>query len=119
MSRTRKDRPHWVKANDPTMPREAFHSCCFQRTECSLDQPSLPHYAGDTKSCFYLSPGFAYYSDKVSNDTVRMVWHSPERGRERDTLKQFVKQYNSASQTEPEDFDFANFQHRHGASRYN
>lgn len=117
MSRTYKDRPYWVRSNDPKEYRKAFHACAYLNIECSLKENCVPTHARNNHSCYYMTPGMEYDYNFVTSKEAHTDWHNPERLRERDVLREFVKNFNSGTvDLKEDDLDFANFQHRHRTS---
>jgi len=113
MARTDKDRPSWVRADDPLERREESHHHRSWRGEplvCDIDVP-----AKDKRSrysnCGYWLP-YTVYAGGPPRWYRRACWHGPERRRERDQFSEAVKLFRGG---ELEDFDFAGLQHRHGA----
>lgn len=112
MSRTDKDRPWQIRANDLTGRYNGAyywhdHWHHERRGGCSDDCGwTLPHCQ--------LSRPPAWYR--------RHVWHAPERVRERNQLGGYAREYNAGFRPydgvgeDPQyDLDFANYQHRHMA----
>jgi hypothetical protein len=131
MSRTYKDRPHWVKVRDPAMPtvESHHHHGTHWRTARRREEPVVCDLADFdaardrtaswrlltycirkfpwNKRCYYHSPV------PDMRGWVHAVWSGPERSRERVGLRGAAREYNSHG--EAEDFDFPNHQHRHSA----
>lgn len=75
-----------------------------KQTECrwEADQPDA-----------YSLPGRKLFAIHPPHWLVRHVWNGPERVRER-KLNDVIKDYRANG--EVDDFDFANYQHRHGGT---
>jgi hypothetical protein len=104
MSRTDKDRPRQIRAEDLT----GSYSGAY------YDHDSPHHYrdGGCGEHCGWTLP----YSKLCSAPRWfrHDVWVGPERGRERDELRGFAREYNAGHRPDDEhDYDFANYQHRH------
>lgn len=113
MSRTDKDRPQWVKSNDPQEDRQTYHNhfvfgAVYKSSEfydeCTLekDDPFHPSTGRDRtengkkkkKPCYY------YYSpknfwDKVTQEDAHLSFWSPFRAHEKKQLKKLANEYNA------------------------
>lgn len=113
MARTDKDRPAWVREDDPFEPlREESHShhTWWGPQECDL-HVSAKLKRGRYSHCGYWLP-YSVYAGGPPAWYRHALWYGPERRRERDELGELAKLFRGGSQ----DLDFANFQHRHGVS---
>ena len=130
MSRTDKDRPWRVKIADRTLPlieEHNHHSHYSWRInavrefgECDLpDEPPVMGPHDYPLGCSYHLPswheGGRIFADGCAPHWYRhSTWTGPERTRERDSLREASKAYNSHAHDEDDfDYDFPNFQHRH------
>lgn len=79
------------------------------------DWPETPtcEYFFDRRYIYYAR---RYYGVSVPRWYRAHIWYEPERTRERDVLRETAKAYNAGDDLE--DWDFPNFQHRHGAGWY-
>lgn len=115
MSRTDKDRPHWVREEDPTELRYEHHLCGAWRGqfyECDLEGTSKYRFTSDGRRYRRCDYGLVNRPwDSPPKDFVDHVWNSLERRRVRDELGEIRKLVNAGD----DDVDFANWQHRHGA----
>lgn len=115
MARTDKDRPEWVRADDPLEDREETHyhvSYGGEPRECDLHVSAKDKHGRYSGNCGYWLP-YSVYRGGPPAWFRRARWHAPERCRERDQLGELAKLFRGGNQ----DLDFANFQHRHGAAR--
>lgn len=101
MSRTDKDRPYWVRTNDPTEDRVPHHDHIprwWRRKrlvwdgECHLDDP-VNHGTRFDHACGYHLRFDRYWNPK--REDRRLYYYKPLRSRERDTLGKAAKQYNA------------------------
>lgn len=114
MSRTDKDRPYWVRSEDPLEPREEYHYHHDWRgnaLECDLDAPAK------YKPSLYSNCGYRLRASPYTSGPPAWyrnhVWHDPERVRMRDELGEVRKLANAGE--ELDDVDVASWQHRHCA----
>lgn len=125
MSRTKKDRPYWVRANDKTERRVARHdhdrigryykyygqSVVYQyEDECTIDYPRTGNNSDKNYPCTWeLDYGYNYFYGGMSVQERHMTYYNPLRTLERDTLRKAVKEYNTTGDIEKDIF----FQDRH------
>lgn len=122
MSRTRKDRPHWVRLNDKKdkvvrVPYHRHH--LFGETitlwtgdeftyenHCTIDEPERgrSHRSETLRRPCFISAGWAYYAYDGNKETVNLGFWSPLRRDEKDELTKLVKVYNGGEDLE--DYDF-------------
>jgi hypothetical protein len=110
MSRTYKDRPYWVRANDKREVREAYHNHCnLGKTRksgkfgdytisdhCTIDEPLRTGSFMESwgKPCNYeLSWAYSYFS--VEKSRRNMLYWSPMRADENKVTRNAVKDYNT------------------------
>lgn len=123
MSRTFKDRPYWIRVNDPKTLRYAVHHhASFGHVYtpfngkpvhildyCTIDEP---YSAGDNypKPCYYrlISP---HRYDETTKEMRHNAYWEPMRTDERIVLRNAVKDYNTYGEID-EDF-FLQENHRH------
>lgn len=70
-------------------------------------------------TCTYNVDRPSYYGrgwDHPNKEDRNVYWNGPERRRERDGLRDYLREYNYYGSMEDDDFD--NRQHRHGISWY-
>ncbi len=129
MSRTDKDRPWLIRAEDPNdRPGPAYfrHSCGYnwhgQYIDCDAHVPAAQRYTESIgnqsaayRHCGWVLPYWMFTSSPA--DYRRAVWHGPERRRERDQLGAMVKEWN-ANYYLDDDGDFTNRQARHCADAW-
>lgn len=127
MSKTDKDRPYWVRCNDPLENRYEHHTCGREKRsaygkprediECSIDIPQ-----DRARSWWYDHPCVYFLHEKIHRINgvpkwfVDYVWNNPERTRVRDDLRELAKEYNAT--LDIDDYDFPNYQHRNQALWY-
>lgn len=117
MSRTDKDRPFWVKLNDPSENRTDDH---MHHTRglwskdwdgvCDIDKPygpTLKRWAG--RNCHRMIHNYNPWDDPTKEDRD-LLYYGPLRASERDTLKKAAKEYNTTGDTEDV---FLQEKHRH------
>lgn len=115
MSRTYKDRPYWVRQNDPREDRVPYHDHIerwWRRRinwdgECHLDEP-VNHETRHSFPCGYYLRQRWY---NVPRDFRHYNYYGPLRAHERDNLRDAAKQYNSWGEVD-EDF-YLPEAHRH------
>jgi hypothetical protein len=110
MSRTYKDRPYWVRANDKKEVREATHDHLrFGKTTksikygeytvadyCTIDEPLKTGTFQESleRPCYYdLSWSYSYFS--VEKLRRNMLYWSPMRAEEKKVTCNAVKDYNT------------------------
>lgn len=111
MSRTDKDRPWLLRANDGH-PLAYFRHLCGPRA-CDAEQDPLAQYKATQRwpRCGWTLPYIVFVTPP--RDYINEVWRGPERRRERDDLRMIAREYNAHGDV---DGDFPNNQHRHGAT---
>ncbi len=102
MSRTDKDRPWQIRAND--MSDTNNRAYWFHYT--------YRHENGCNDSCGWTLPHTVLCHPP--SDFIHVVWYGPERARERVHLGRLAAEWNATG--ELLDPDFANYQHRHRAA---
>lgn len=115
MARTDKDRPYWVRADDPLEYREEDHHHISWRGEplvCDIHLSAKDKQNRYT-NCGYWLP-YSIYRGGPPAWFRRARWHGPERRRELTELGELAKLFRGG---DLENLDFANFQHHHGAAR--
>lgn len=114
MSNTDKDRPRWVRDNDPTTGPAPVH-LHHAGHPCDLDDVAADRDAGRDRTCHRVSAREIFYGGGPPRDYVHAVWWGPQRTRERDACRELTKQHRATGDvddhTEP-----APDQHRHGAA---
>lgn len=110
MSRTYKDRPYWVRANDKKEVREAHHDHLrlgkvrqsmkygeFKVADyCTIDEPlkTGTFLENLERPCYYeLSWEYSYF--KVEKRRRNMLYWSPMRADENKVMRNAVKDYNT------------------------
>jgi hypothetical protein len=110
MSRTYKDRPYWVRANDKKEIREAYHDHLrfgktFQSVKygelavadyCTIDEPLKTGTFQESRErpCYYeLSWEYSYF--RVEKRRRNMLYWSPMRADENKVTRNAVKDYNT------------------------
>lgn len=125
MSRTDKDRPYWVRQNDPSEARLAIHmhhTPMFYTAGwnsnrwgeigvCDLDKPMTGEWSVDRKrNCYYrVTPPDHYAYDKCEREDRNLYYYAPVRMKERDLLGKAAKQYNTSG--EVDDVDLPGYHH--------
>jgi hypothetical protein len=105
MSRTDKDRPYWVRTNDPREDRVEHHNHVAPRWrtmyawdgECHIDEPSTRENRR-SYSCGFNLRYKRYWNPK--KEDRRLYYYKPLRSRERDTLGKAAKQYNAGNEVD-------------------
>lgn len=115
MSRTDKDRPHWVRLNDPKDDRVAYHDhvdMWGNDVECDIHLPTVREdkYRSE-RNCGYDLAGVYLWSETPPKKMRHYEWFGPVRAKTRDAMLAQVKEYNTYGDVvndsgEPED-------HRH------
>jgi hypothetical protein len=109
MSRTKKDRPYWVRLNDPTEARTPYHyhhgSRWFnngykgnaESDYCCIDE----EYTGTDwrRSCGYYL-GYRRHVCVIPKNAVRDMYYSPMRNDERMVLRNALKDYNTFAEVD-------------------
>lgn len=122
MSRTYKDRPYWVKAQDPSMVRHARHfdvqdnHSRFSRKidficdgeNCDLDEVAHSRLEAWRKNCRYEVPR---YADGIGYSCCRLCYWRPNRHGGSTTVARAMlatarNLYNNGVDLEDEGFDF-------------
>lgn len=112
MSRTDKDRPYWVKTNDPTLDRDVdhYHHPRWRAPNddgvCDLGPTPQARKERWSRSCSYSLPFHeARWHTAPPGWYVNHVFHAPERVRTRDVLREAAKEWNAthATDLEPEE----------------
>jgi hypothetical protein len=128
MSRTKKDRPYWVKLNDKKVAKRPHHNhAVIGKTvrgfrgniityadECTLEQPET-HSSNDDhrRPCSYLlGYGYGYWLDGMTREDRMNTYYNPLRTMEREELTKAKKEYNATGDIE-KDIAFPDG-HRHG-----
>lgn len=121
MSRTKKDRPYWVKSNDKKEVRRASHNheslgkivrnfrgkIVKYDEECSLEVPQQHPSSDDHRSTCYYNLGYGYrywYSRGQDRDDRLNTYYNPLRTLERETLTKATKEYNATGDIEEDIF---------------
>lgn len=112
MSRTFKDRPYWVRANDPKHSRYAYHYHIGVE-ECPIDEPLTGVFGIYGRTCGYSIP-WSYFRNDATKEICHNSYWAPLRNDERIVLNSLVRDYNTYGEVD-EDF-FIQENHRH--SRY-
>lgn len=116
MSRTRKDRPYWVRSNDPSEDRTAYHfikstgqygmptlldctSGCTVHTSQNLPRSQ---WRQDTDPCGYVLNVSRNYHNTPSRAERRTAYHRPNRTAARQYAKRAREAYNSDQDWEDE-----------------
>jgi hypothetical protein len=125
MSRTHKDRPYWVKSNDPAV---AFiechdHSLLGRKvvgligsyeypSDCTIDVPRKPGGWNINRNliCRHVLPDRAV-SDSPQKWARHELYYGPERLRTRDGMRRLTKEFAASGTVD--DSGFQNYQHRH------
>lgn len=100
MSRTDKDRPYWVRQNDPTEDRVEYHNHVAPRWRtmyawdgtCHVDEPITRENRRSFSCGYYLRDRYHWTPKREDR---RLYYYKPLRSRERDTLGKAAKQYNA------------------------
>lgn len=129
MSRTRKDRPYWVRLNDKkeTIAKNEYHNHnIFGKTitlwtgeertyadYCTIDEPAMNRSNREIRQrpC-RISPGWNYYYGTPTSERVNLGYWSPLRRDETDKLRKLTKFYNAGEDLDEVDF-FLNEKTRH------
>jgi hypothetical protein len=104
VSRTDKDRPWQIRANDMSDLNNGAYWFHNNWAHARL--------GGCTESCGWTLPHMVL--SQPPHDYVHVVWYGPERARERTELGRLAREWNAHG--ELSDGDFANWQHRHSAA---
>lgn len=122
MSRTRKDRPDWVKLNDRKTPRIANHNhkqfgaegMMFQGKKysyldyCTIDKPqeAVEHKIGQSPCYYYAAISKIFYAKYggAHKEALRMEYWSPLRAEERTTMQNLKKQYYATGEVDEDVF---------------
>lgn len=98
MSKTDKDRPLWVRANDTSLKRVPYHDHLDRWgnvVDCDIEMPTVYNdaYRG-LRQC-----GYDIYQDSWLDTPSRKVrhyeWFGPVRAKMRDSLRAQVREYNT------------------------
>lgn len=111
MSNTFKDRPYWVRSNDPSERRDADHD--HRGGVCTIDEPVTRDNQYGTW-CAYSATEYSQHGDGPTREYVRAVWWGPERARTRDACRLLATQYNTTGDVN-EDDEPTGVQHRGSA----
>lgn len=128
MSRTKKDRPYWVKVNDKKEAKRAHHDheslgkivrnfrgkIVKYADECTLEVPQTHSSSDDHRStCHYsLGYGYRYWGDRGQDRADRLnTYYNPLRTMERDALNKAAKEYNANGDIEKDIFFPDSHQH--------
>lgn len=112
MSNTYKDRPRWVRSNDPQEARDEHHGADHERGEpCTLTVPLTWASQWRHRGCHYDIPGSQIQGRGPTNDDLHDQWWGPQRRSERDRGRELVGQYNTFGEID-EDRELAPEQHR-------
>lgn len=128
MSRTRKDRPYWVRANDKKEKRVEHHNHELlgryyryygdnrvrqHSEECTIDLPRTKNYGDNHYTCTWeLDYGYNYLYGGMSVEERHQTYYNPLRTLERDTLRKAVKEYNATGDIEYDIFFQDRYQHQ-------
>lgn len=121
MSRTDKDRPYWVRLNDPSEIRRADHthhpygryskSWFGEENVCDIDKPMTGRFEIDRKrNCDYRLTNYRYWYDDPSREDCHNEYYAPLRSEERMSLRKAARQYNTYGEV---DDVYLQEQHRH------
>lgn len=99
MSRTHKDRPHWVRLNDRNEKRVAHHDHIDywgNDVDCDIDSPIVREdkYCVD-RNCSYEIEGVYLWEETPSRRMRHYEWFGPVRAKTRDAMVSQVKEYNT------------------------
>lgn len=100
MSRTYKDRPYWVRLNDPSEVRRPFHyhegrGRFFEEFEaCQIDVPYEGKKGEWRRNCGYYL-GYHFHRCRVTREFRRLGFYGPLRSDQRMKLRNAVKDYNT------------------------
>lgn len=127
MSRTKKDRPYWVRVNDKTENRIEHHDHerlgkYYSRykenktrrysEECTIDVPRQANGDLTAYTCTWeLNYGYSYLYGGMSVKDRHITYYNPLRTLERDTLRVAVKEYNATGDLEDGVFFQDRWQH--------
>ncbi len=104
MSRTDKDRPWQIIAQDHT---GKYTGAYFWHNDWHHRR-----YGHCTDSCGWTLPHCRFRTPP--HEYCVEVWFGPDRSRERSQLRGYAREYNAGHRPDDEhDYDFANYQHRH------
>ncbi|MBC9704519.1 MAG: hypothetical protein H9W81_05820 [Enterococcus sp.] len=109
MSRTFKDRPYWVRANDPQQDRYAYHNHIYV-DECPIDEKYTSNFGSYSRACGYALP-WTYYRNDTPKKVRNTSYWIPLRTDERKVLNNLTRDYNTYGEID-EDF-FLQEHHRH------
>lgn len=99
MSRTRKDRPYWVRSMDPTEDRSEYHN--HDNGVCDIDTtPGLPWREQSLEDCSYELP---WSHATPPHAYVHARWWGPQRTSERAACRKLVQQYNGSGDVNDND----------------
>lgn len=106
MSRTRKDRPYWVRSNDKTEKyRVAYHDHTGRHgDDCTIDEPEVGRsfwFKRDTPCGHYLHMP---HKCEPHGDALTLLYWAPARQDERTYLKNAVKDYNTFGEVDEDYF---------------
>lgn len=113
MSNTYKDRPRWVRSNDPRERRTADHAI-VNHDHCTIDEPLTRETTWSWRRCSY-DVVDGPWGDGPGPDDIHDAWWGPQRVIERDSCRRLAAQYNTTGTIDDADVP-APEQHRHGAS---
>jgi hypothetical protein len=112
MSKTDKDRPFWVKQNDSSLLRQAYHDHVDywgNEVECDIHLPTVREdkYRVD-RNCGYDIVAYYAWADSPSRRIRHTEWFGPVRAKTRDSMLAQAKEYNTYGEiyndsTEPGD----------------
>lgn len=99
MSRTDKDRPHWVRLNDPDDNRVAHHDHVDywgNDVKCDIDVPTVREdkYRIE-RNCSYEIAGVYLWNETPPRKMRHYEWFGPARARTRDAMISQAKEYNT------------------------
>lgn len=109
MSKTDKDRPFWVKQNDISLSRVAYHDHVDywgNDVECDIEFPTVREdkYRVD-RNCGYDIVGYYSWIDSPSRKIRHNEWFGPIRAKTRDAMISQVKEYNTYGLIETDSLD--------------
>lgn len=128
MSRTYKDRPYWIRANDSTNLRKAVHRHAifgFTYTpynsknpihfadHCTIDEP-ITKASQRSKPCYYKLRTRSTGYDETTKEMRNNAYWEPMRTDERIVLRNAVKDYNTYGEIDEDFF----LQENHHHARY-
>lgn len=111
MSRTDKDRPYWVKANDATLLREPDHGYGHAQG-CTLNKPLA---RGELWRVCANLPVIYPVTDEPPRELIRDAYYGPDRAASRDTLVRMAREFNTFGDVD--DTPVQPNQHKHAPYR--